>query len=221
MRGLYAILDTTTLARLGIAPMDFVHAVLAARPTALQVRAKDVSAREVLALLRALVPVCRAAGVMVVANDRADLAALGGADAVHLGQDDLPVELARSLSPRLKIGLSTHDPAQLARALDLRPDYVAYGPIFATGSKENPDPVVGLAGLRVASQMARAARIPLVAIGGIDLANAADVGALVDAGAVIGALTRGGLSDVSRRARALDVALGGGLAEALGAASPA
>ncbi len=221
MRGLYAIVDLGALATANVDPMAFARAVLAARPTALQVRAKEVPAREVLGLLRALVPACRAAGVMLVANDRADVAALGGADAVHLGQDDLPIELARSLSPRLKIGLSTHTPEQLARALEQRPDYVAYGPVFATRSKENPDPVVGLEGLRVASALARAARTPLVAIGGIELANAPAVGALADAAAVIGALVHGGLDGVTRRALALGAALGGSGAEPAFAPAPA
>jgi len=212
MRGLYAIVDTKLLAARRIDPIAFARVVLEAHPCALQLRAKDIAAREILALLRALGPLCRAAGVPLVANDRADLAALGGCQMVHIGQEDLPYELVHRIAPQLAIGISTHNPAQLARALDAKPAYVAYGPIFETATKSNPDPVVGLDGLRQASRMARSAGIPLVAIGGITLARAPELAPLVDACAVIADLFPPGeeLRKVADRARALHAALGGG-----------
>jgi len=207
MRGLYAIADVGILSARGIDVLAFSKAVLLARPAALQVRAKDLPAREILSLLRALQPVCRQLHVPLVANDRADVAALAGCDIVHIGQTDMAIEMVRKLAPALGVGLSTHDPAQLARALEHRPTYVAYGPVYATASKANPDPVVGLAGLHAAHAMASRAGVPLVAIGGITLERAADVAASCDAAAVIGALVPAtgavDMDDVTMRARRL------------------
>jgi thiamine-phosphate pyrophosphorylase len=188
MRGLYAIADVGTLARRRVDLVTFARAVLLARPTALQLRAKDVPAREMLALLRALSPMCRNAGVPLVANDRVDVAALAGCEYVHLGQEDVQYDVAHRLAPQLKVGVSTHNAEQVASALALRPDYVAYGPVYPTGSKPDASPVVGLAGLRAAHAAARAARIPLVAIGGITPERAADVAPFTDAIAVIAGL---------------------------------
>src|SRR5687767_10761093 len=173
MRGLYAIVDTTLLAARSTDPIAYARAVLEARPAALQLRAKNVPAREILRLLRALGPLCRQAGVPLVANDRADLAALAGCEAVHIGQEDLPYELVHRIAPQLAVGISTHNAEQLARALQACPRYVAYGPVFPTANKHNPDPVVGVNGLAMASKLARAAKIPLVAIGGITRARIA------------------------------------------------
>jgi thiamine-phosphate pyrophosphorylase len=210
MHGLYAIVDTQFLAKRGLDPISFARAVLEARPAALQLRAKDLAARETLRMLRALAPMCRAARVKLIANDRADLAALAGCDAVHIGQEDLPYALVHRIAPQLGIGISTHDLAQLDRALALKPLYVAFGPVYATESKANPDPVVGLDGLAAAVARARAAGVPLVAIGGINLARAADVAAHADAWAVIADLFPEGasLSEITLRARALDSAAG-------------
>lgn len=215
MRGLYAILDYKTVVQRGFDPLAFTRAVLRARPAALQLRAKELPARETLALLRALLPLCRQRGVPLVANDRADLAVLAGCDAVHIGQEDVPFELVHRLAPKLRVGISTHDLAQLDRALGSAPAYVAFGPIFETSSKSNPDPVVGLELLRQASVRAHARGVPLVAIGGITQARAADVARLADAGAVISALcpaAGGSLEDVAQRASALHAALMGGSA---------
>lgn len=207
MRGLYAILDIATLTERRILPQAFASAVLAAGPAALQVRAKGVPAREILSILRRLGPMCRRAGVPLVCNDRADLATLSGCNFVHLGQEDAPVELVRRLFPELRVGISTHDPDQLARALALRPAYVAYGPVFPTASKALPDPVVGIDGLAQASRLARRAGIPLVAIGGITLARAAEVAPLADASAVIAGLIAADPRDLPARALALHRAL--------------
>lgn len=210
MKGLYAIVDTSLLARRGTDPIAYARAVLAAKPAALQLRAKDVPARAILALLRALGPLCRQAGVPLVANDRADLAALAGCDAVHIGQEDLPFDLVHRIAPQLGVGLSTHDLGQLARALALRPRYVAYGPVFATSTKANPDPVVGADGLRQATAVARAAGIPLVAIGGITLERAPSIASDADMFAVIADLHPEGASlrDVTERALAFQAVFG-------------
>lgn len=205
MRGLYAIVDTKLCAARNVDVMAYARAVLDAKPAALQLRAKDKSAREVLCLLRALGPLCRQAGVPLVANDRADLATLAGCEIVHIGQEDLPYELVHRIAPQLLVGISTHSPEQLARALSAKPHYVAFGPVFPTLNKENADPVVGLEGLRQAFRMTRAAGTSLVAIGGITMARAKDVAASADACAVIGDLFPEGasLADVTARARAL------------------
>lgn len=209
MRGLYPIIDLDTLQRTGFSATDFADQVLLTRPPLLQLRAKSSPARETLALLRALLPRCRRAGTLLFANDRPDLAVLAGVDGVHVGQDDLPVAQVRQLAPNLRVGVSTHDPGQLDAALADAPDYVAYGPVFATASKKNPDPVVGLAGLAHAAARARERGTPLVAIGGIDLERAPAVAAHGALGAIIGALVGPTLDDVARRARALHAALGG------------
>ncbi len=222
MRGLYAIADVATLTARGVDVIAFVRAVLAAHPCAMQLRAKDLPAREILALLRAMRSMCENARVPLVANDRVDVAALAGCDYVHIGQDDVPYEVVHRIAPTIRVGVSTHDLDQLVRALAYKPAYVAYGPVFETRSKATPDPVVGLAGLRAAHAIARDAGIPLVAIGGVTLDRAFDVASCADAGAVIAALLPSGgavdLAEVTSRACRLHAALSGGveLAEATG-----
>ena len=213
MRGLYAIVDVGTLTAARIDPLRFAESVLSARPCALQLRAKDVPAREVLALLRAMVPLCRRAKVPLVANDRADLASFAGCDIVHIGQEDIPVDLVRRIASGLGVGISTHTIPQLQLALAARPTYVAFGPVFHTTTKANPSPSVGLDGLREAATLAKAAGIPLVAIGGITLERASEVAAIADAAAVVAALMPGAsrdvdvFADVARRAQVLQDAL--------------
>jgi len=207
MRGLYAIVDVKTLAARGIDPLAFAGAVLAARPAALQLRAKELQARELLAMLRALAPMCHGVKVPLVANDRADLAVLAGCDMVHVGQDDIAVDLVHRIAPTLPVGVSTHDAKQLAAALDARPAYVAYGPVYATATKIDASPVVGVDGLREAYATARARGIPLVAIGGISLDRAAEIAPHCDAAAVIADLVSTDMREVTEKARALHAAL--------------
>jgi thiamine-phosphate pyrophosphorylase len=209
MKGLYVIVDTKLLATRGIEPLAYARAVLEVKPAALQLRAKGMSAREFLGLLRALRSLCRQAGVPLVANDRADLAALAGCEIVHIGQEDLPYELVHRIAPQLAVGISTHDRAQLERALDVRPRYVAYGPVFPTATKANAEPVVGVEGLRLASVVARAAGVPLVAIGGITLARLPEIAPHADAFAVVADLFPDGasLADVTARGLAFQAAL--------------
>jgi thiamine-phosphate pyrophosphorylase len=203
LTGLYPIADLDILDARGIDAVEFCRLVLAARPRLLQLRAKHATARRTVEVLRALRGPCTAAGTLLVANDRPDLALLARADAIHIGQDDPTIDQVRAIAPDLAVGVSTHSLAQLAEALRARPLYVAFGPVFATVSKEHPDPVVGVEGLARASEQARAAGVPLVAIGGIDSTRAAEIAQLVEAVAVIGALlpSAGDLATVTERAQ--------------------
>ena len=142
-------------------------------------------------------------GVTVIINDRVDLALALQARGVHLGQDDLPPNAARKLLGNdAIIGYSTHNVAQAIAAATLPVDYVAIGPIFKTGTKANPDPVVGLDGLRAVRKAT--GDMPLVAIGGITTANArAVIEAGADSVAVISALLSGGPNAISDRFRSL------------------
>jgi thiamine-phosphate pyrophosphorylase len=210
VRGLYAIVDCDYLAARGFAPMPFLERLLEAQPAAIQLRAKSAGARVTLALARSMSTACRAVGVPFFVNDRPDLALLSGSVGVHLGQHDLSLEDARRVGPSLQLGLSTHRLEQVESALSERPHYLAFGPVFATASKRDPEPVVGLAALASAAQRCRQARVPLVAIGGIDESRAAQVALAADAGAVISALLpAGGLPEVTATARRLHSALGG------------
>jgi len=208
MRGLYPIVDVTTLTARGIDPVAFAQALLEARPAALQLRAKDLPPRDTLGLLRALASLCHNVGVSLVGNDRPDLALLAGCDLVHVGQTDMPVDRVRRIAPTLGVGVSTHTLAQLDVALAARPNYVAFGPVFETASKNDADPVVALADLRTASARAALALVPLVAVGGITFERAPALVGLVDAVAVIGDLlppagTAGFMKEVTARALAL------------------
>jgi thiamine-phosphate pyrophosphorylase len=151
--------------------------LIAAGVGLLQYRNKSGHARKMLDDAREL----RArlgASVKLIMNDRADLCLAAGFDGLHVGQDDLSPESARRIiGPDRWLGVSTHNAEQLTEADKTSADYLAIGPIFATGSKANPDPVVGLQGLRRARELTRK---PLVAIGGITRANARSV---IDAGA--------------------------------------
>ena len=182
---LYAIVDagrkgpTSELLR-------WAEELLAGGATLIQYRNKQGSGRAMLAEARELKRLCGSAARLIV-NDRADLCVLAGADGVHLGQEDLSAAGARAvLGDALWVGVSTHSAEQLRAASAGPADYVAIGPVFATSSKENPDPVVGLEGVRAAR--AATAR-PLVAIGGITLENCRSViEAGADSVAVISAL---------------------------------
>jgi thiamine-phosphate pyrophosphorylase len=116
--------------------------------------------------------------IALIMNDRADLGIAADFDGVHVGQEDLsPESVRRIIGPDRWLGVSTHNPEQLAEADSTSADYLAIGPVFSTSSKANPDPVVGLEGVRRARALTRK---PLVAIGGITRANAASV---IEAGA--------------------------------------
>jgi thiamine-phosphate pyrophosphorylase len=141
--------------------------------TAVQLRAKTMTDGEQLAIAIRLATICHSAGALFFVNDRVDLALASGADGVHLGVDDLPIEIARRIGGEgLVIGYSPATDQQSARAKLLGADYLGVGPIFGTVSKADAGPPIGLDGLRRRSQIAG---IPVIGIGGIDSRNAADV----------------------------------------------
>lgn len=168
---LYPITD----ARLsGLSHAEQIRRLSAGGATLIQLREKHLAPREFYREALEALRVARSRGVRLIINDRVDIALALSADGVHLGQDDLPPTAARELlGESAIIGFSTHNVEQ-ARAAALLPiDYLAIGPIFPTSSKDNPDPVVGLEGLRRVRQII--GHVPLVAIGGIRLENIEDV----------------------------------------------
>ncbi len=184
---LYPILDTACFPD-AAGMFSAAEELAAAGCTLLQYRNKSGNARRMLDEARELKARLGPA-VKLIMNDRADLCLAAGFDGLHVGQDDLlPDSARRIIGPARCLGVSTHNPEQLAEADKTSADYLAIGPVFATTSKANPDPVVGLAGVRRARELTRK---PLVAIGGITRANARSVietGA--DAVAVISDLLR-------------------------------
>src|ERR1700692_2456276 len=172
---LYVILDA---ALLKIPVKECAKSLVDAGVRLIQYRNKHAAGRELLETSRELAEYLNALGVQFIVNDRADVAALAGARGVHVGQDDLGVEQARQVMGEGKcVGVWTHDAGQFRGALQTRADDIGVGPIFATGSKENPDPVVGVGFVRETRGMTDR---PIVAIGGITLERAAEV---IEAGA--------------------------------------
>ena len=175
---LYPIVDAGLLERAGLSLEGFAQQLRAAGVRFLQYRDKDSSDAVVLeraALLRRIFP---SSDSGLILNDRVLLVQPSGFDGVHVGQEDMsPAEVRALLGPEILVGVSTHGDAQLRAAADGPADYVAIGPVYATSSKENPSPVVGLEGVRAARALTAK---PLVAIGGITRMNCA---AVVDAGA--------------------------------------
>lgn len=169
--------------------------------TLVQLREKHLSPRDFYEEAEAALRVARARGVKLIINDRADIALALRADGLHLGQDDLPPEAARRLLGEAAIiGFSTHTPEQARDAARLPIDYLAFGPVFATSSKENPDPVVGLDTLR--RVRAEIGSLPLVAIGGITRPQArAVLESGADSLAIISALLAGDASGIAERMR--------------------
>ncbi len=180
---LYAILDAGLLAskappgRVTSFLCDFAVELAAGGVTLFQYRAKNLTSREMLSHARELRRVLGQSATLFM-NDRADLCLAAGCDGVHVGQDDLSPEAARvTVGNRRWVGVSTHNPEQVKAATAAPVDYVAIGPVFVTGSKQNPDPVVGLEGVRLARSLTSK---QLVAIGGITRATARS---LIESGA--------------------------------------
>jgi thiamine-phosphate pyrophosphorylase len=194
-------------ARAGWTIRDLAAACLDGGARVLQVRAKHADAAWLLETAVAVAAEARRGGARVIVNDRADIAAIAGADGVHVGQEDLrPEAVRRVVGPDAVIGLSTHTQAQLDAAAGEPADYLAVGPVYATGTKASDDQAIGLAGVHGGAAAARRQRRPLVAIGGITLASApAVIAAGADAVAVISDLLTGG--DPSARVRAFVAAL--------------
>ncbi len=183
---LYPILDAEVHGDPDPGPLFRALADLSIRVA--QLRAKNMSAREFLHWVRAGVRGTAGAGVTLLVNDRVDIALLSGAGGAHIGQDDLSAGRARQfLGDRRVLGLSTHSLAELEEARSAPCDYLAIGPVFPTGSKVNPEPVVGLEGVRAATR--ETGGRSLVAIGGIRGRRAAEVIASgADAFAVVSAI---------------------------------
>jgi thiamine-phosphate pyrophosphorylase len=195
---LYPILDVEFCHARGLDPLRVLAALLDGGARFLQLRDKSASSGGRLTLADAAVALARAAGARLVINDRADLARLCGADGVHVGQDDLPVQEARRLVGREAIvGVSTHDEAQLRVAAATGADYIAVGPIYGTATKDTGYAARGLDLVRLAASITVT---PIVAIGGITLARAPEVIAAGAASvAVISDLVTG--SDPAARVR--------------------
>lgn len=177
---LYSIVDPALLPGVGDQASRvaaFARELVNGGATLIQYRNKSDSGRQMLSDAREL---RRAVGsqIRLIMNDRADLCLAAGFDGVHVGQEDLSPEGARAVvGDRLWVGVSTHSVEQVRQADQTPADYIAIGPVFATLSKQNPDPVIGLEGVRAARA---ATGKPLVAIGGITRVNAASV---IEAGA--------------------------------------
>ena len=174
---LYAITDRRLS---GLSHAEQVARLIEGGAAFIQLREKHLSPREFYREAEEALKVARAGGAKLVINDRADIALALGAGGVHLGQDDMPPEAARALLGRgAVVGFSTHSVEQAIAAARLPLDYIAVGPVFATTSKEKPDPVVGLEGLRRV-RGAVGVSVKLVAIGGVTRESAPSV---LDAGA--------------------------------------
>jgi thiamine-phosphate pyrophosphorylase len=157
------------LDRLGLDCLTAAEALIEGGAGILQLRHKAFWSRDTFALAEQLAALCRSAGILFVVNDRADYAAILNS-ALHVGQDDLePADVRRVIGPDAILGFSTHSPAQMIAASNEPVDYVAFGPVFPTVSKERPDPTVGIAGLQAVRALTTK---PLVAIGGITRDNA-------------------------------------------------
>ncbi len=158
--------------------VELVKPALATGVRLFQLRMKTPHAGEFYDLAAQVCALVRAGGGTFIVNDRVDVAQAVGADGVHLGQEDLPLADARKImGPDKLIGISTHNLKQAVEAEGGGADYIGFGPIFPTSTKEHPDPVVGLAGLR---EVRAKVRLPIVAIGGI---TTKDVREVVAAGA--------------------------------------
>lgn len=165
IESLYAIVDAEVAER----PLELTFEVLNAGCAMVQLRAKRLDDTAFMKIARRVRSACTHANVPFIVNDRADIARLVRADGLHLGQDDLSIEEARRVVGKMRIGISTHDLAQAAKADAEGADLIAFGPVFETRTKANPDPVVGLDTLE---EVCHTVSRPVVAIGGITPENA-------------------------------------------------
>lgn len=182
---IYPITDTRIS---GLSHLEQVKRLVAGGAKFIQLREKNASPRDFCEHALEVVEFARAQGVRIIINDRVDIALALKADGVHVGQDDLPPELVRQiLGPEAIIGFSTHTIGQVIAAVELPIDYIAYGPIFQTTTKENPDPIIGTEAIKEIRPLV--GNLPIVAIGGISgnhLRSVIEAGA--DSAAMIGAI---------------------------------
>lgn len=173
---LYIILDPSVCPERPL--VEVLAAATEAGASLFQYRNKTASMKDAYMEALALRQAAAKAGVLFIVNDRCDLALAVDADGVHLGQGDLPLDLARKvMGPKKLIGISTHNPDQVREATAGKPDYLGFGPIFKPGSKQDHDPVVGLEELRAIRTLTS---LPVFAIGGIQIDQ---VGEVMKAGA--------------------------------------
>jgi len=209
LSGLYVILDPSVCPARPL--VEVLTTAVEVGASLFQYRNKTASMKEAYGEALALRQAAAKAGVLFIVNDRCDLALAVDADGVHLGQGDLPLDLARRvMGPDKLIGISTHNLDQVRDATAGKPDYLGFGPIFTPGSKQDHDPVVGVEGLRA---MRRLTSLPVFAIGGIQIDQAGEV---MRAGA-------NGVAVVSAILKAPDIsyAVNAFLAQMPGPASPA
>ncbi|HEV8328775.1 MAG TPA: thiamine phosphate synthase [Nitrospiraceae bacterium] len=209
LSGLYIILDPSVCPARSLTEM--LTSAAEAGASIFQYRNKTASMKEAYVEALALRQAAAKAGVLFMVNDRCDLALAVDADGVHLGQGDLPLDLARKVMGQDKlIGISTHNPDQVREATAGKPDYLGFGPIFKPGSKQGHDPVVGLEGLRAIRSLTS---LPVFAIGGIQIDQVGEVTRVGANGvAVISAIIKA--SDISHAVKTF-------LAQMPGPASPA
>ena len=171
LAGLYVILEPAVQPARPL--VDVLKQSTAAGARIFQYRNKTGSMKEAYAEALPLRRLATELGVLFMVNDRCDLALAIDADGVHLGQDDLPYLDARKvMGPRTIIGISTHNAEQVKEAERSKPDYIAFGPIYKPGSKQDHDPVVGIAGMRAIRPLTS---LPIFAIGGITVSQVGDV----------------------------------------------
>jgi thiamine-phosphate pyrophosphorylase len=182
------IYPITDISISGLSHVEQIRRLIEGGAGVIQLREKNASPREFYESAKEALALAVEKNVRVIINDRADLAFVLQAGGVHLGHDDLPPQAARELLGKTGvIGFSTHSVEQALEAVKLPIDYIAVGPVFATRTKQNPEPSIGLEGVRAVRRAI--GNFPLVAIGGITLENAPDVfRAGADSVAVIGDL---------------------------------
>ena len=171
LSGLYIILDPSVYPARSL--VSVLTTAAEAGASLFQYRNKTASMKEAYVEALAFRQAAAKAGVLFIVNDRCDLAMAVDADGVHLGQGDLPLDLARKImGPDKLIGISTHNPDQVREAAAGKPDYLAFGPIFKPASKQDHDPIVGLEGLHAIRALTS---LPVFAIGGIQIDQAGEV----------------------------------------------
>lgn len=172
----------------GRSDLEVLAAVIAGGARIVQLREKEYGSRDLYALALKFREITAAAGVLLVINDRLDIALAVGADGCHLGQEDLPLEAARRIAPDLLLGASSHSPAEALAAERADADYVNIGPIFPTGTKPLTSPILGVEAI---APIASCLTVPFTVMGGIHREN---IGSVVAAGArkvaVVTAVTR-------------------------------
>jgi thiamine-phosphate pyrophosphorylase len=192
---LYAMVDTSG----GHEPVALARQLLDSGARILQLRLKDCSSRDLLAIATTIAGLCRDRGALFIVNDRADIAKMAGADGVHVGQDDPPLAVARAIAgDRMLVGVSTHSIEQACAAEAGGADYIGFGAIYSGGLKN----VANAQGLERLRTVRAAVKLPIVAIGGITQATApAVLEAGADAVAIITDVVRA--PDLAAKVRAL------------------